>query len=146
MAALPMYVGVLFIPNATLAMIAMAPTYFFLHLCLSPTFALFQNLADPRMRAMATAVALLVINLIGMGFGPLFIGFVSDMLLSRYGSVEALRISMLCGLSVLAWSAFHYWWAGRTIDRDLSTAKDQETIHSSEADISSDWISKGAEA
>jgi hypothetical protein len=31
-----------------------------------------------RVRAMATAVMLLVVNLIGYGFGPLFIGAVSD--------------------------------------------------------------------
>ena len=32
-----------------------------------------------RVRAMATAVLLFVVNLIGYGFGPLFIGAISDM-------------------------------------------------------------------
>jgi hypothetical protein len=31
-----------------------------------------------RVRAMATAVLLFIANLIGYGFGPLFIGFTSD--------------------------------------------------------------------
>lgn len=122
LAALPVYAGVLFLPGAHIAMLAMTPVYVGLYLCLSPTFALIQNLAPPEMRAMAVAIALLIINLIGMGLGPLMVGVLSDFLMPQLGPVEGLRMSMLCGLSVLAWSAFHYWRAGRTIAADLDAA------------------------
>jgi hypothetical protein len=37
-----------------------------------------QGVVSMRVRAMATAVLLFIANLIGYGFGPLFIGFTSD--------------------------------------------------------------------
>ncbi|MCB1644766.1 MAG: MFS transporter [Pseudomonadales bacterium] len=41
-------------------------------------YAIGQGVVSMRMRAMATAVMLFVVNLIGYGFGPLFIGAISD--------------------------------------------------------------------
>ena len=37
-----------------------------------------QGVVSMRVRATATAVLLFIVNLIGYGFGPLFIGFISD--------------------------------------------------------------------
>ncbi len=59
------------------------------YLYLGPTFALTHNLVEPRMRATATAILFLPINLIGLGFGPPFVGWLSDMLGQR--SFSALR-------------------------------------------------------
>ena len=41
-------------------------------------YAIGQGVVSMRVRAMATAVMLFVVNLIGYGFGPLFIGAISD--------------------------------------------------------------------
>src|SRR5690606_27897853 len=46
-----------------------------------------QGVVSMRVRAMATAVMLLLVNLIGYGFGPLFIGLVSDILFNS-GAAE----------------------------------------------------------
>ena len=56
----------------------------------APNFAMTQGLVPLRMRAAAAAVLLFVINLIGMGFGPTFVGWVSDLLEPTVG-VESLR-------------------------------------------------------
>ena len=45
---------------------------------LAAQYAIGQGVVSMRVRAMATAVMLLLVNLIGYGFGPLFIGAVSD--------------------------------------------------------------------
>jgi MFS family permease len=45
---------------------------------LAPMFSVTQKLVEPRMRATAAALLLFVINLIGYGFGPPAIGFISD--------------------------------------------------------------------
>lgn len=45
---------------------------------LAAQYTIGQGVVSMRVRAMATAVMLLVVNLIGYGFGPLFIGVVSD--------------------------------------------------------------------
>ena len=47
---------------------------------LAPTFALVQNLVGVRMRATAAALLLFVINLIGLGAGPLIVGAMADLM------------------------------------------------------------------
>lgn len=49
---------------------------------LTAQYTIGQGVVSMRVRAMATAVLLFVVNLVGYGFGPLFIGALSDMLFS----------------------------------------------------------------
>jgi MFS family permease len=91
-------------------------------LYLGPTFAMTQALVPPRMRAQAAAVLLLILNLIGMGLGPQFVGLLSDLLAPRLG-VESLRWSLLGTIVVGAlWSALHYLQAAKTLREDLRAA------------------------
>jgi MFS family permease len=88
-------------------------------LYLGPTFAMTQALVPPRMRAQAAAVLLLILNLIGMGLGPQFVGVLSDLLAPRFG-VESIRWALLATVVVGAlWSAVHYFLAARTLREDL---------------------------
>lgn len=48
-----------------------------------PTFSVTLNLVEPRMRASASAILLFVVNMIGQGMGPIFIGFASDRFADR---------------------------------------------------------------
>ena len=61
---------------------------------IAPSLALVQNLTPPRARATATSILMLMFNIIGLGLGPLFVGFVSDMLKPEYG-VESLRWGLM---------------------------------------------------
>jgi MFS family permease len=91
-------------------------------LYLGPTFAMTQALVPPRMRAQAAAVLLLILNLIGMGLGPQFVGLLSDLLAPRFGA-ESIRWSLLVTISAGAlWSAVHYFRAARTLREDLAAA------------------------
>jgi MFS family permease len=91
-------------------------------LYLGPTFAMTQALVPPRMRAQAAAVMLLILNLIGMGLGPQFVGLLSDLLAPRLGA-ESLRWSLLGTIVVGAlWSTLHYVWAAGTLREDLRAA------------------------
>lgn len=47
---------------------------------LAPTFGLVNNMVEPRMRATAIAIGAFVWGMIGLGFGPLFVGVMSDRL------------------------------------------------------------------
>ena len=109
----PMLAIVLAIPGAILG-----PMY------LGPTFAMTQTLVPPAMRSTASAILLFVLNLIGLGLGPVFAGFLSDTLRPGYGE-ESIRYSLLI-LAVAGniWSALHYYLASRTLREDL-VAKDQ---------------------
>jgi MFS family permease len=92
-------------------------------LYLGPTFAMTQALVPPRMRAQAAAVMLLVLNLIGLGAGPQFVGWLSDLLKPAHG-IESVRYALLYTITIgAAWSAIHYWRASRTLGRDLEAQR-----------------------
>ncbi|MSP43523.1 MAG: MFS transporter [Alphaproteobacteria bacterium] len=87
-----------------------------------PCFGMTQALAPVRMRAMAAAVLLFVINIIGLGIGPQLVGIISDLLLPVYGD-ESLRYAMLIVSLVYAWAVFHFWMASRTLRQDLKAVE-----------------------
>jgi hypothetical protein len=78
-----------------------------------------QSLVRPQMRALASAILLFIINLIGLGGGPLMVGIVSDALKPTYG-VESVRYALLWIVTLgAAWATLHYLLAARTLPRDL---------------------------
>lgn len=90
---------------------------------LAPCIASTHFLVGIRMRAMASAILFFVLNLIGLGLGPMLTGFVSDMLTPNYGD-NALRYAMSITVLVNIWCALHYYWATRTIRADFDRAPD----------------------
>ncbi len=82
------------------------------------TFSQTQGLVELRMRAVAAAVLLFIINIIGLGAGPQAVGIVSDLLNDRFGQ-ESLRYSLLIFSFVNIWAAFHYYKAGQYLKADL---------------------------
>lgn len=81
---------------------------------LAPTFAMTQNLVGIRMRAMASALLLFAINLIGMGVGPWLAGVLSDYFSADYG-VHALRHALFVLAFLNIWGIVHYFLAGRSL-------------------------------
>ncbi len=84
------------------------------------TFSQTQGLATLRMRSVAAAVLLFILNIIGLGAGPQAVGIVSDLLSPSYGQ-ESLRYSLLIFSFVNIWSAFHFYIAGKYLAEDLVT-------------------------
>lgn len=96
----------------------------FSNVYLATTFAHTQSLVPLRMRAVASALLLFLINIVGLGLGPQLAGLLSDYLAVGYGN-ESLRYSLLTiGAVVTPWTAFHYFVAGRHIEHDLARADD----------------------
>ncbi|WP_269716279.1 spinster family MFS transporter [Caulobacter sp. NIBR2454] len=62
----------------TAAMILIIPGVFH-YTYLAPTFGVMHNLVEPRMRATATALLFFVLNLIALGGGPVFAGWLIDL-------------------------------------------------------------------
>lgn len=89
---------------------------------LGNTIATTHALVGPRMRATASAILFLILNIIGLGAGPWVVGFLSDLLAPSMGA-ESLRYAMLYALPpVMTWSAIHYWLAARTLNEDIAAA------------------------
>jgi predicted MFS family arabinose efflux permease len=84
------------------------------------TFSQTQGLVPLRMRAVAAAVLLFILNIIGLGAGPQAIGLLSDFLEPTYGQ-ESLRYSLLILSFVNVWAAYHYYLAGKYLKQDLLT-------------------------
>lgn len=99
-----------------------APFLIGLGIYLGPSFSLIQTLAPVRLRAFATAFFFLILNLIALGFGPLWVGALSDIFASSYGDVTGLRIAMttLGAFSLAAVGAFY--WTSKKLPADWKKA------------------------
>jgi MFS family permease len=84
---------------------------------LGPVIAAVQHIVPPNMRATASASFLFINNLIGIGFGIFFLGFMSDTMTPLYGD-DALKYSILYGLVFYVLSAVFYLFASRRLTRD----------------------------
>jgi MFS family permease len=84
---------------------------------LGPVLSAIQQLVEPAHRATASALFLLINNLIGLGGGIYLLGALSDFLLPRYGQ-EALRYSMLYSLGLYLVSAVLLMLAGPRLRKD----------------------------
>lgn len=109
----------------------MVPTVAIGAMYLGPTFAITQSLVGIRERALAGALLLFVINLIGLGLGPLLTGVFSDMFNARLvgdgmseaaAGAQGLRWSLCMMVCVNVWSAFHYMRSASALREDLRTA------------------------
>ncbi|MEQ9142837.1 MAG: MFS transporter [Parvibaculaceae bacterium] len=90
-------------------------------LYLGPSLAMTQGLAKLKMRAVASALLLFILNIIGLGLGPQAVGIVSDLLEPTYGA-ESLRYALLVMTPLGLWGALHFYLAARTLSTDLERA------------------------
>jgi len=84
---------------------------------LGPIIAAIQHIVAPNMRATASACLLFINNLIGIGFGIFFLGFMSDRMAAAYGQ-DSLKYSILYGLGFYVLSAAIYFVASRRLKKD----------------------------
>jgi len=87
-----------------------------------PLFASIQGLVEPAMRAMAAAIALFALNLVGLGLGPTLMGMISDALRPTFGPAEAVRYTIMFASLVGLLSAWFMWRASVHINRARATA------------------------
>jgi predicted MFS family arabinose efflux permease len=90
---------------------------------IGPAFALCQNLAAPKMRAMAVAIALVIANVLNLIIAPAIVGGLSDMFdAAGGGNAESLRLAQLILAPTGLWAAWHYWRAEKYIVEDQKRA------------------------
>jgi MFS family permease len=124
-ASIPFFVGAMLVEErwASLALLVI-PTLLN-SLWYGPVYAAVQSVVVPRLRATAVAIMLFIINMIGLGFGPLALGGLWDFLAKSMGmgEVEGLRWAILLSSS-LGLLAVALFWIGRgTIREDLERAR-----------------------
>lgn len=124
------------------AFLMLAPIFHYMYL--GPMYAVVHGVAAPLQRATAVAIVLLIVNLIGYGLGPPFVGAANDFFASQIlaessltlaqcdprtvleanaaacGTAQALglKYALGCTILVLAWAAVHILLVGRTLVKD----------------------------
>ncbi len=119
--AVPFYLAVYMLDSYYMALSMYVMPIFFGAMYLGPTIALTHGIVSVRMRALASAILFFVLNLVGLGLGPLVTGMVSDLLAPRFGG-QSLRYALALMSIVYIWSTFHYLMAARTIREDLANS------------------------
>jgi predicted MFS family arabinose efflux permease len=76
--AVPFYIGFVWAPTWQLSVLLLSVPMFLNYFYLSPSVALVQEEVKPNQRVLSGALLLLVMNLIGLGLGPTYLGAASD--------------------------------------------------------------------
>ncbi|MBL8643375.1 MAG: MFS transporter [Rhodospirillaceae bacterium] len=84
MISIPFFLAFVWAPSWPLAMMFLIVPTFFNYFYLSPAVALVQEAVRPDQRVLSGALLLLVMNLVGLGFGPTFVGAMSDFFRPSY--------------------------------------------------------------
>ena len=119
--ALPFLVAFYLIPDIRWAVALSVPGSLMVSMWTGPTYAMAQGLAPPHMRAMASAIVVFLLNIVGMGLGPLFVGWLNDTLAPRFGEF-AVRYSLLVAVVPHTLASVFNLLAARTLERDLEMA------------------------
>lgn len=114
---LPSYI-IMFSPNTQLVLYTTFLTNLLPAIYLGPSLAVTHSLVDARMRAFASAVFFLILNLIGLGLGPLTIGALSDWLQPTFG-VESLRYAFAFTFITGTISLACFYFASKSYLKDL---------------------------
>ncbi len=84
---------------------------------IGPGFAIIQSHVPLRMRSVAAAINLFILNIIGLGLGPFSVGLISDLAADSAG-LDSLRYGLLAMIPVGLWGALHYLRAGILLGRE----------------------------
>ncbi len=121
--AVPFALAVYTLNNYYLALSLYVVPVFLGAMYLGPTLAMTHGIVSLRMRAVASSILFFVLNLIGLGLGPLLTGIISDLLRFQSGlGDESLRYALIIVVLVYVWSTFHYVMGARTLVHDLDNA------------------------
>ncbi|QYF86948.1 MFS transporter [Brevundimonas sp. PAMC22021] len=119
--ALPLYVAFVWAPSWPLALALMLGPNFLNYFYLSSSVALVQEEVRPNQRVMAGALLLLVMNFIGMGVGPTYVGAASDFFRAAHPD-NSLQIALYTLIPVYLAAIGLFLGLARVLGRDTSRA------------------------
>jgi predicted MFS family arabinose efflux permease len=117
--AVPFGFPYLLLENTVVAIGFMFLTTIMINTYLGPCLAISHALVPPSMRALTSAVLFLVLNLIGLGLGPLTVGLLSDFYAGYFGD-NSLRYAMLTVGLLGAPAILLFYMAAKRLPADLA--------------------------
>lgn len=115
--AIPFFVGFVQAQDWPLALAFLAVPMFLNYFYLSPAVTLVQEEVRPHERVLCGALLLLVMNLIGLGLGPTFLGAVSDYVRPSYPE-HSLQIAFYTLVPFYVLAVLLHLWLARTLKRE----------------------------
>jgi predicted MFS family arabinose efflux permease len=123
LAGVPFVAGFLLLDDTRVALLCFIPFYILAAMYVGPMLSMTQGLVRLRMRATASAILLFMLNMFGLGAGPLLVGFLNDQLNDRFG-LEAIRYSLLVVGIIGGLASVFFLQASRTLREDLLARDD----------------------
>lgn len=115
--AIPAFIGFVWAPTWPLALAFLAVPTFLNYFYLSPAVALVQEQVQPHQRVLAGALLLLVMNLIGLGLGPTFLGAVSDYFRPTHPE-HSLQMAFYTLVPFYVLAVLTFLWLARALKRE----------------------------
>ena len=94
----------------------------FIGVYLGPSFAIAQTLAPIKMRAMSTALFFFILNMVALGGGPTFAGWLIDVFKENYNDLESMRYAMSVTFCVFIPSVINFLIVARVLPKDWDAA------------------------
>lgn len=120
--AVPFYLGFVWAPTWPAAMLFLAVPMFLNYFYLSPAVALVQEEVKPGQRVLSGALLLLVMNLIGLGFGPTYLGIMSDYFRPDYPT-NSLQLAFYALTPFYGVAVVLFFALARALRREVQVAK-----------------------
>ena len=95
----------------------------FIGVYLGPSFAIAQTLAPIKMRAMSTALFFFILNMIALGGGPTFTGWLIDVFKVNFNDLDSMRYAMTVTFCIFIPSAISFFIVSRVLPRDWAAAE-----------------------
>lgn len=115
--AVPLYVGFVWAPTWHVALLFLLGPTFLNYFYLSSAVALVQQEVRPNQRVMSGALLLLVMNLIGLGFGPTYVGIASDLFRASYPD-NSLQMALFTLVPFYFLAIFLFLWLARVLRKE----------------------------
>lgn len=119
--AIPFYIAFVWAPTWQLATVFLIGPTFLNYFYLSSSVALVQEEVRPDQRVMSGALLLLVMNFIGLGLGPTYVGAASDYFRASHPD-NSLQIALYTLVPFYVLAIFLFLWLARVFKREHAAA------------------------
>ena len=120
---MPIGVATFWVPTVWVHLALTTVFLLFLGIYLGPSFAIAQTLAPINMRAMSTALFFFILNMIALGGGPTFTGWLADVFKDGNTELESIRYAMTVTCAMFIPSIISFMVVAKVLPRDWAAAE-----------------------
>ena len=123
--ALPVALITWWVPSIEIHLVFATLFLLLIGIYLGPSFAIAQTLAPIHMRAMSTALFFFILNMIALGGGPTFAGWIMDLFKESYNELESVRYAMTVTSIFFIPSVISFLLVAKVLPRDWKAAEER---------------------